>query len=79
MLVRKRNIQQLFSKFILINLVILQKKIIDVINENPIIHSKQLNLWSWMSRYYMTSVGEIMIAALPASLKITAKRIGLFT
>ena len=51
------------------------KKIIDVINENPIIHSKQLNLWSWMSRYYMTSVGEIMIAALPASLKLQSESV----
>ena len=51
------------------------KKIIDVINENPIIHSKQLNLWSWMSRYYMSSMGEIMIAALPASLKLQSESV----
>mgnify|MGYP000917289971 CR=1 FL=1 len=51
------------------------KDVIDVLVEAPIIHKKQLDLWSWMSRYYMTSMGEIMIAGLPSSLKLQSESV----
>ena len=51
------------------------KNVIEVINENPIVHSNQLVLWSWMSRYYMSSMGEIMIAALPSSLNLQSESV----
>lgn len=55
------------------------KKVIAVIKENPIVHANQLSLWSWMSRYYMTSMGEVMNAALPSSLKLQSESVYLPT
>ena len=49
------------------------KPIIDVLDENPVVNSNQLELWSWISRYYMTTMGEVMIAGLPNSLKIQSE------
>mgnify|MGYP001346346025 CR=1 FL=1 len=46
------------------------KPILDILDENPIVNHSQLELWSWISRYYMTTIGEVMIAGLPNSLKI---------
>ena len=43
--------------------------------EAPIVHLKQLELWAWMSRYYMTTMGEIMIAGLPSSLKLQSESV----
>ena len=51
------------------------KEVIDVLAEAPIVHLKQLELWAWMSRYYMTSMGEIMIAGLPTSLKLQSESV----
>lgn len=51
------------------------KKVIAVIEGNPIVHANQLSLWSWMSRYYMTSMGEVMNAALPSSLKLQSESV----
>ena len=49
------------------------KPILGRLDENPIVNNKQLKLWSWLSRYYMTSMGEVMIAGLPNSLKIQSE------
>ena len=49
------------------------KPIIDILDENPVVNSNQLELWSWISRYYMTTMGEVMIAGLPNSLKIQSE------
>lgn len=51
------------------------KEVIDILAEAPIVHLKQLELWAWMSRYYMTSMGEIMIAGLPSSLKLQSESV----
>ena len=49
------------------------KPIIETLDNRPIVRNSQLELWSWISRYYMTSLGEVMIAALPNSLKIQSE------
>ena len=49
------------------------KPVLGRLDENPIVNNKQLKLWSWLSRYYMTSMGEVMIAGLPNSLKIQSE------
>ena len=46
------------------------KPIIAVLDEKPILQPEQLQLWSWISRYYMCSLGELMIAGMPNSLKL---------
>jgi primosomal protein N' (replication factor Y) len=35
----------------------------------PVVSPQQMRLWEWIARYYMTSPGEVMRAALPAMLK----------
>ena len=41
------------------------KDIHQILDEFPIITSTQLQLWEWISKYYLCSVGEVMRAALP--------------
>ena len=33
------------------------KPVIEIIDESPIVNNSQLQLWSWISRYYMTTMG----------------------
>ena len=51
------------------------KEIINVLDENPLVHKKQLQLWSWIAQYYMCSDGEVMQAAVPSNLKLTGESI----
>ena len=51
------------------------KKIIDVIDETPIIQEGQYEVWQWMAKYYCCSLGEVMHAALPAGLKLSSESI----
>ena len=41
------------------------KEIHQILDELPIITKNQLQLWQWISKYYMCSLGEVMRAALP--------------
>ena len=49
------------------------KQVIAIIDEPPIISSRQLKLWYWISNYYMCNIGEVMNAALPSSLKLASE------
>ena len=51
------------------------KNILNIIDDEPIIYPKQLELWSWISEYYMCSEGEVMAAALPTHLKLSSEAI----
>jgi primosomal protein N' (replication factor Y) len=51
------------------------KDIINIIDKEPIIFGQQLELWEWMSHYYMCSEGEVMAAALPAHLKLSSESV----
>ncbi|MEO7313658.1 MAG: primosomal protein N' [Ginsengibacter sp.] len=51
------------------------KDIISVIDDEPIIYPRQLQLWKWISEYYMCSEGEVMAAALPTHLKLSSEAI----
>lgn len=46
------------------------REIISVLDSEPILRHPQLELWQWMSQYYLCSPGEVMKAALPAALRI---------
>ncbi len=41
------------------------KEIHQILDETPIVTQKQLELWQWIAKYYMCTVGEVMRAALP--------------
>ena len=45
------------------------KPVISVLDKSPLLLPAQLNLWKWISNYYMAPLGEVMNAALPAGLK----------
>jgi primosomal protein N' (replication factor Y) len=49
------------------------RKINSILDTHPIILQENLNLWTWMSGYYCCTLGEVMQAALPASLKLESE------
>jgi len=51
------------------------KDIINIIDDEPIVYHQQLDLWKWISDYYMCSEGEVMAAALPTHLKLSSETI----
>ncbi len=51
------------------------KEIINILDEEPLLHEQQLKLWDWISNYYMCSEGEVMQAAVPANFKLSSESI----
>lgn len=49
------------------------KPIISVIDEEPVITKKQMQLWQWMAGYYCCTLGEVMNASLPSGLKLASE------
>lgn len=48
------------------------REVLTVLDDHPILLPNQLRLWRWMADYYMSPLGEVMNAALPAGLKAEA-------
>ncbi len=44
------------------------RPIIEVTDPDPVVNTRQLSLWHWISDYYMCSEGEVMRAAVPGVL-----------
>ncbi|MFD1768280.1 replication restart helicase PriA [Sphingobacterium suaedae] len=49
------------------------KYILSIIDDEPVVDTKQLRLWEWISAYYMCYLGEVMQAALPAAMKMASE------
>lgn len=49
------------------------KYIDSLLDERPLVSENQFKLWEWMSDYYMCTTGEVMIAALPAGLRLSSE------
>ena len=49
------------------------KKIISVLDNEPIVNQKQIKFWKWMSKYYMANIGDVLNTALPNSLKLASE------
>jgi len=45
------------------------KEILQVLDKDPVITAGQIKLWQWIAEYYLSPVGEVCNAALPAGLK----------
>ena len=45
------------------------KPILQVMDATPIVNERQLKLWQWISDYYLSPIGDVYKAALPAGLK----------
>lgn len=51
-----------------------QSKYIEaVLDHSPIVTNKQIEFWQWISRYYMSPIGDVMNAALPSHLKLASE------
>ena len=44
------------------------RPVVSVTDSVPIISAEQLQLWQWVSAYYMCTLGEVMAAALPSGI-----------
>lgn len=44
-----------------------------ILDDHPVVHQRQFDFWEWMASYYICRPGEIMNAALPASLKLKSE------
>lgn len=51
------------------------KEILNVLDEEPLVFPKQLQLWQWLADYYMCNEGDVMQAALPSHLKLSSESI----
>jgi primosomal protein N' (replication factor Y) len=49
------------------------KYIDSILDEHPIVNTKQFELWDWISSYYMCNIGDVMVAALPDGLKLASE------
>ncbi len=49
------------------------KEILQVLDDRSIVTEKQLELWEWISSYYMCHIGEVMIAAMPSGLRLSSE------
>ena len=45
------------------------REILALLDDTPVLLSNQLRLWRWIADYYMSPLGDVMNAALPAGLK----------
>lgn len=45
------------------------KSVLSILDNGPILLPTQFRLWRWIASYYMSPLGEVMNAALPAGLK----------
>lgn len=49
------------------------KPLLSIIDEIPIIDKKHYELWQWISKYYISTVGQVMNVALPSGLKMSSE------
>lgn len=49
------------------------KPIEAVLDDSPVLIHPQLKFWQWMADYYMSAIGDVMRAALPAGLKVESE------
>jgi len=49
------------------------KPILNVLDSEPVVFEPQLQLWQWLSSYYLCSEGEVMAAALPTHFKLNSE------
>lgn len=51
------------------------KDIVCAIDSRPIVRHPQLKFWRWIADYYLSSIGDVFKAALPAGLKVESETI----
>src|SRR5688572_5960158 len=51
------------------------KIILEVLDDAPVVHPETIIFWNWIAEYYMSTLGEVMNAALPQGLKLDSETI----
>ncbi|MGC6490286.1 MAG: replication restart helicase PriA [Flavobacteriales bacterium] len=51
------------------------KPIIEVLDSEPFISDKQIELWNWLADYYCCQLGDVMNAALPSTFKLSSETV----
>ena len=51
------------------------KDIQQILDESPILNEIQLELWKWIAKYYMCTLGDVMRAALPSAFILESETI----
>lgn len=51
------------------------KPILNMLDVEPVVNQDQLDLWAWISDYYMCTEGEVMAAALPSNFKLSSETV----
>lgn len=54
------------------------KDIEEILDENPIVISKQFQLWDWLSSYYLCTLGDVFKAAMPSGMKLESETIVIY-
>ncbi len=49
------------------------KYILSVLDDEPIVKTIQFKFWEWIASYYLSTIGEVMNAALPQGLKLVSE------
>jgi primosomal protein N' (replication factor Y) len=49
------------------------KYLLAILDNSPIVHLQQFKFWDWISKYYISSIGEVMNAALPSGFKLSSE------
>ncbi|QSE99427.1 primosomal protein N' [Fulvivirga lutea] len=49
------------------------KSLLDILDQEPIIHPPQIKLFQWIADYYMCTLGEVMNVAIPSGLKLSSE------
>lgn len=49
------------------------KYILELLDDEPVIHEQQISLMQWMADYYMCTIGEVLNVALPSGLKLSSE------
>jgi primosomal protein N' (replication factor Y) len=51
------------------------KDIHQILDDEPIVNEQQLSFWTWISNYYMCTLGDVMRAALPSAFLLESETI----
>lgn len=49
------------------------KYVMGVLDSEPVVGEKQLQLWEWIAGYYMCYAGDVMAVAMPAGMKLASE------
>lgn len=47
--------------------------LLDLLEDEPVLHAPQLKVIHWIAQYYMCSIGEVLNVALPSGLKLSSE------